>query len=996
MEVIALSASVTTLIDVTLKTIKYLTRVKEASNDRLTLSTETSSLLPLLMDLRDQIDQKNNGEAWFECVRSLGVKNGPVDQLREALEQLTEKLKPKSKSGLKNLTCALIWPFDKDYCEEILRKIERVKTRISLAVQRDTFTLGQAIKADTACLPLVDERVSTIAHHVDNQHINEAATRQKEILEWLSPLNFFTTQQDIIARREEGTGQWLLDSSHFNHWLSGADRTLCCPGIPGAGKSILASVVIDFLRTRLVKHDSIGVAAIYCNFNERHQQKPENLLAACCVQLIQPSRNSLREVLTDVYRKHDFGKTKPVWEDVVRVFEDSTKDLDTIYLVVDALDECSDDTRQILLNYFKVLPANTRLLVTTRHIDEITREFFDSPKVEIRADPCDLKKYVASRIAGNRRLEGYVRDASSLKAHIYDKVIAKADGMFLAAKLHMDALSTKTNISKLKRALENLSSDLNVLYDDALLRIESQNQDDRELAEKALRWVAYTHESLSVSELQEALAIDPEQTDFNEEAMASIGLILDVCAGLLILDKEDEVVRLMHYTAQDYFDAVQSTRFNNVHATIACDCVTYLSYDCFQHPKDPSGHGTEGSAKERSDSEESSGDTLAPSIEFSFLVYASNFWARHAKMAYRDAHLSTKIHQFLAGNPRVIMQDPWDPSILPWEMPTDPFAPRHSLEIAAFFGLCDELEEFHKDTGEVDALTDDLDLLHLAVSNDQLSAIQVLLDHGADIERRDLDDLTPLLHAISSGALKAATALVNRGADVMARTTKSKDSMYSEYLTPISSVQGDSPSQFLELLLGAGAKIQTQDIFDSTPLMLDLISRNDVQTAEKLFEQHSVEQPTKKKIKSEALISASWLKSTKMVDMLMRYGADVNSENIYRQTALCVALTHGNIDQMNQFLACGADVNQQHTGMEMTALHIASSKGNLAGIKALLAHGANVKARSYNGRTALLLAVENGNEDCVLTLLRNGANANVQDDCGMTALLISSFAGACH
>ena len=178
-----------------------------------------------------------------------------------------------------------------------------------------------------------------------------------------------------------------------------------------------------------MKHDSIGMAVIYCNFNERDQQKPENLLAACCVQLIQPSRNPLPEVLTDVYRKHDSGTTRPVWEDIVRVFEDSTKNLSTVYLVIDALDECSDDTRQILLNYVKVLPANTRLLVTTRHIDEITREFIDSPKVEIRADPYDLKKYVASRIAGNRRLEGYIRDASSLKAHIYDRVIAKADGM---------------------------------------------------------------------------------------------------------------------------------------------------------------------------------------------------------------------------------------------------------------------------------------------------------------------------------------------------------------------------------------------------------------------------------------------------------------------------------------------------------------------------------------------------------------------------------------
>lgn len=139
MEVIGLSAGLATLIEVTTKTIKYLNRVREASHDRWTLSVETTSLLPLLIDLRNQVDQESNGEAWFDCVRSLGAENGPMDQLREALVQLTQKLKPKPKGGLKDLTRAFIWPFDKVYCEEILRKIERVKNIISLAVQRDTL-----------------------------------------------------------------------------------------------------------------------------------------------------------------------------------------------------------------------------------------------------------------------------------------------------------------------------------------------------------------------------------------------------------------------------------------------------------------------------------------------------------------------------------------------------------------------------------------------------------------------------------------------------------------------------------------------------------------------------------------------------------------------------------------------------------------------------------------------------------------------------------------
>ncbi|KAI4277771.1 MAG: hypothetical protein LQ337_001529 [Flavoplaca oasis] len=614
----------------------------------------------------------------------------------------------------------------------------------------------------------------------------------------------------------------------------------------------------------------------------------------------------------------------------------------------------------------------------------------------------------------------------------------------------MDALSTKTNTKMLKRALENLSSDLHVLYDHALLRIESQNQGHRELAEKALRWVAYTYWRLTVRALQEALAIDPDETDFDEEAMTPIGLILDVCAGLLIVDKEYGTVRLVHYTAQDYFNTVQSTRFNNVHATIACDCVTYLSYDCFQHPKDPSGHGTEDSAKESNDFEESSdsedssdsqessdsevssdfkkssGGILTSFTKFSFLWYASKYWAKHAKVANPDAHLSTKIHQFLAGNPRVILEESR------YLYSSDPrntklFKPRHSLEIAVFFGLCDELKGFYKDVGQVHALTDDLNPLHLAACNDQSSAIQVLLDHGADIERRDRHGLTPLLDAIRSEALEAATALVDRGADVMAEATKSGNFMYLDYSTPISSVTGDLLPQFLKLLLGAGAKIQTRDIFDKTPLMMGLTWMNDVQTAEQLFKQHSVEQSREKKINSKILIFASENNCTKMVELLLRYGADINSDNGHDQTALHSALEKGNIAQVNHLLAFGAeftpqhlscdaplltaakgfnedcllavlrsgvDIDQQDLHSEETALHTASRKGNHAGMKILLAHGANMEVPNYCGRTALILAVEKGNEDCVLILLRNGANANAQDNNGMTALLLASLAGS--
>ena len=108
---------------------------------------------------------------------------------------------------------------------------------------------------------------------------------------------------------------------------------------------------------------------------------------------------------------------------------------------------------------------------------------------------------------------------------------------FLAAKLHVDLLTSKTSVKALKKAMENLPATLDDLYDDAIQRIQSQSQDDRELANKALRWVAYTYRPLKVKVLLEALAIEPGETDLDLEAIPHMGLILDVCAGLLIFDE---------------------------------------------------------------------------------------------------------------------------------------------------------------------------------------------------------------------------------------------------------------------------------------------------------------------------------------------------------------------------------------------------------------------------------------------------------------------------
>jgi hypothetical protein len=47
---------------------------------------------------------------------------------------------------------------------------------------------------------------------------------------WLSPLNFKAGQSEFLQKRQEGTGQWFLQSQEFTDWRDGTSEMLWCPG----------------------------------------------------------------------------------------------------------------------------------------------------------------------------------------------------------------------------------------------------------------------------------------------------------------------------------------------------------------------------------------------------------------------------------------------------------------------------------------------------------------------------------------------------------------------------------------------------------------------------------------------------------------------------------------------------------------------------------------------------------------------------------------------
>jgi hypothetical protein len=81
--------------------------------------------------------------------------------------------------------------------------------------------------------------------------INRETTKdRKKVLDRTTVIEYASQESDFINRRQDGTSQWLLDSAEFKAWLDIEKQTLFCPGIPGAGKMILTSIVVDELTER--------------------------------------------------------------------------------------------------------------------------------------------------------------------------------------------------------------------------------------------------------------------------------------------------------------------------------------------------------------------------------------------------------------------------------------------------------------------------------------------------------------------------------------------------------------------------------------------------------------------------------------------------------------------------------------------------------------------------------------------------------------------------
>ncbi|OCT48904.1 Ankyrin repeat protein [Cladophialophora carrionii] len=699
-----------------------------------------------------------------------------------------------------------------------------------------------------------------------NDVLNDAneLAKQQTLLNWLSPLDFASRQHDYISRCEPGTGQWLFESTEYHEWLATSKRTLFCPGIPGAGKTMQTSILVHDLASKFNDHNRVGIAYIYCNFQRQKDQKADYLLANIVKQLAQ-SQNPFPSSVQALYDRHRERSTRPLLDELSETLHSVSSSYSRVFVVIDALDECddTDGSRTKLLDHLFSAQSQLglNLFATSRSISAINKRFEGSLWKEIRPSHEDICTFLDRRMG---QLPDFVIGDMDLRNEIKMEIALAIEGMFLLAQLYIDSLVGKRSPAALRAALKSLrkasavssdgSSALDEAYKKAMERIQRQRGDLPRDAMLILAWVVHARRQITVPELQEALAVEICKSALDEDNIPTVDHITRACAPLIAVDTESNIVRLVHYTTQKYLERTRDIWFQNAQIDITKICITYLSFSAFD--------------SDFCISEAKSWDTLETNKLYN---YAAQNWRHHAHEAFALSWEALEVVDFLEreGILRACSQALMVPKYQHFRY-ANQMIPRQmtALHLASYSGLHD-----------------------VAVT---------LLARGHDPNGRDSEGLTPLLWAAKNGHAPVVKLLLGRSADPDPQRA-------SADRTPLSWAAANGHEVVVQLLLGKKSKLEAKDEDGLTPLALAARKGHEVVT--KLLLESKADFNAQDDNGTTVLHCATWQGHDAVVSLLLQCGADIEIRNAHGCTALAAAIEIGSETIVKMLLRNAATLN---------------------------------------------------------------------------------------
>ncbi|KAH6906618.1 hypothetical protein BKA70DRAFT_1189984 [Coprinopsis sp. MPI-PUGE-AT-0042] len=453
---------------------------------------------------------------------------------------------------------------------------------------------------------------------VNNYHYGPAQANVLEILNSLSLPQFRDYQQDTLAKATEGTCLWLTAGDIFLFWIA-KGKILWGIGIPGAGKTILASIVIRDLEWReAVCAENICVAYVYLRYSEPLSIR--DILESLVKQIVE-RHIDLIPIIEGLYVKHSQERTRPAQHDLVGMLAEFVKHGKSLFFVLDALDEMWAVDRPVLLRLLSSL--DVKLFITSRPLETLQQQFPLAQVFNIAASTSDLDLHIKDFLRNSPDVMALL-GGTEFEERIVETIHRKSGGMFLHAKLQLESLRQCVSVQDMEQTLNTFPTDIEAIYTKTWERIVAQAPNHANLAKLILLWITHAYGEMEIEVLQRVVATSPETYAFEPKRLVPEAVLLSVCCGLVSLDEKTRLVRLMHYTTRDAILPRILGLFPVPHAVLAQVCIAHLTNCGFQHFK----------LEVENESQDDAFDALLRSD--TLLDYAHRSWVHHVRQCNRS------------------------------------------------------------------------------------------------------------------------------------------------------------------------------------------------------------------------------------------------------------------------------------------------------------------------------------------------------------------------
>jgi hypothetical protein len=276
-------------------------------------------------------------------------------------------------------------------------------------------------------------------------HSQSQEERLSKICSWLSAPDPSTNYHKAHKQRQAKTGLWLLQGAKFIKWKESAASRLWLYGIPGCGKTILSSTIIEYLLQHCQDDSRMVTAYFYFDFNDVQKQDPEMMLRSLLRQLLQRSVTIPKDV-DALYSSCDNGQRRPSMHALLEVMRQAMQEFTQVYVVLDALDECTQ--RSELMDILEAVAGwkldNLHLLMASReerNIESSLESYIDErDTVCLQRDVVDqdIQRYVQQRLRDDKGLAKWNKDAA-IREEIEAALMRGAQGMYVCSRSFLES-----------------------------------------------------------------------------------------------------------------------------------------------------------------------------------------------------------------------------------------------------------------------------------------------------------------------------------------------------------------------------------------------------------------------------------------------------------------------------------------------------------------------------------------------------------------------------